>query len=128
MTGRVIHAGLDLLDRQIIDSNGDLVGKVDDLELTDPADGAPRLTALLLGPQAYGHRLGGRLGIWITSAAARLGGTAEPIRVPVELVDEIDVSIKLKVPTKEIDRIERLDLWLRKHLIERIPGAGSASE
>lgn len=128
MTGRVIHASLDLLDRQVVDCNNEAVGKVDDVELTDPADGPPRLVGFLLGPQAYGQRLGGRLGTWIASTAVRLAGTDAPIRIPMELVDEIGVSIKLNVPVDEVDRADRLDRWLRDHLIGRIPGAGSASE
>lgn len=128
MTRRVIHMSLDLLDRQILDCNDEPVGKVDDVELTDPADGPPRLSALLLGPQAYGQRLGGRLGTWIASTAVRLAGTDAPIRIPIELVDDIGVAIRLKVPVDDVDRAERLDDWLRLHLIGRIPGAGSASE
>lgn len=123
-----IHASLDLLDRQIIDSEEELVGKVDDVELTDPADGPPRVVALLLGAEAYGRRLGGRLGRWVSAAGSRLAGTSEPIRIPLDLVDTIDVSIRLKVPAAEIDRVETLDHWLRDHLIARIPGAGRASE
>lgn len=34
MAGRVLHAGLQLLDRQLVDRNGHLCGKVDDLELS----------------------------------------------------------------------------------------------
>ncbi len=39
--GRIIDAGTHLLDRQISDKDGELVGKVDDLELTFPEGGAP---------------------------------------------------------------------------------------
>lgn len=124
----MIHAALDLLDRQIVDCDDELVGKVDDVELSDPREGALRVTALLLGPQAYGQRLGGRPGNSIASAGARLAGTPEPIRIPVDVVDEVGVSISLKVRLAEIDRVERLDHWLRDHFIGRIPGAGSASE
>lgn len=128
MSNRVIHASLDLLDRQIVDRDGELVGKVDDVELSDPNEGRLRVTALLLGPQAYGHRLGGRLGTWIAAAGTRLAGTSEPIRIPIDLVDEIAVSIKLNVHIAEVGRAESLDRWLRDHLIGRIPGADSASE
>ncbi len=128
MTGDVLHAGLDLLDRQIVDKDDELVGKVDDVELSDSRDGRPRAVALLLGPQAYGHRLGGRLGRWIASAGARLAGTTEPIRIPLEVVDDIGVSIKLRVSSAELDRVERLDDWLEDHVIGRIPGAGDATE
>lgn len=127
MSRRVIHASLDLLDRQVLDCNGEPVGKVDDVELTDPEQGPPRLAALLLGPQAYGQRLGGRLGTWIASTGVRLSGTDLPIRIPIEAVKEIGVSIELNVPLEDIARVEQLEQWLREHLIERIPGAGSAS-
>lgn len=123
-----MHASLDLLDRQILDRDGDPVGKVDDVELTDPEQGPPRLVALLLGPQAYGQRLGGRLGEWIASAGVRLAGTDAPIRIPIEAVDDFGVSIRLKVSLPDVERAERLERWLRERLIERIPGARSASE
>ena len=124
----LLHASLDLLDRQILDCNDEPVGKVDDVELSDPRDGPPRVVAFLLGPQAYGQRLGGRIGAWIASTGARLAGTDLPIRIPIALVDEIGVSIKLRVPVGEIERVERFEEWLRHHLIGRIPGASSASE
>lgn len=128
MTQAMLHAGLDLLDRQIVDKDDELVGKVDDVELSDDVDAAPRVIALLLGPQAYGQRLGGRLGTWIASIGARLAGTRHPIRIPIEVVEDINVSIKLRVAAAEIDRAERLDNWLEKHFIGRIPGAGDATE
>ncbi len=124
----ILHAGLDLLDRQIIDAHGDSVGKIDDLELSDIEEGyAPRLVALLLGPQAYGERLGGRMGVWIASHAARLSGTHEPIRIPVESIKDIGVSIKLKVLVNDVERVEGADHWLRDHFIGRIPGGRDAS-
>jgi sporulation protein YlmC with PRC-barrel domain len=124
----VLHAGLDLLDRQIVDRDGELVGKVDDLELTDPEDGPPRLVALLTGAQAYGTRLGGRLGGWIVSAAGRLGGTKQPVRIPFELVEKVGPSIRLSAAVSELERVERVDHWLRDNFIGRIPGAGNAPE
>nr|MBA3690092.1 hypothetical protein [Actinomycetota bacterium] len=62
MTGRTIDAGLSLLDRQIIDVNDRFAGKVDDLELTAPQEGAPYVTAILAGPGSLSRRIGGRLG------------------------------------------------------------------
>ncbi len=128
MTSGTIHASLDLLDRQILDRDGQPVGKVDDVELSDPREGPPRVVAFLLGPQAYGERLGGRIGAWIAAVGSRLAGTDRPIRIPVALVDEMGVSIKLRVPVEEIERVERFEDWLREHVVGRIPGAGSASE
>jgi uncharacterized protein YrrD len=49
MAGRVLHARLHLLDRQLIDqATGELLGKVDDVELDLAAD-PPVLSALISG-------------------------------------------------------------------------------
>jgi hypothetical protein len=67
VAGRRLDAGLRLLDRQLVDEDGRLAGKVDDLEFTDPRDhsGRPELTALLAGPEALAGRLGTPLGRWL---------------------------------------------------------------
>ncbi len=123
-----LDVGLDLLDREVIDVEGRPVGKVDDLELSDPADGPPTITALLLGPAAYGRRLGGRIGEWIEGAGTKLAETAEAIRIPMDLVDDIDVSVRLRVTAESLQRPNQLEHWLRDRIISRIPGARRASE
>lgn len=70
-----VDAVLNLLDRQIVDSDGRLVGKVDDLELTEHGSRL-RATGLLTGPAALVPRLGGRhaeaaLRWWCRLAPAR---------------------------------------------------------
>ena len=51
--GRVLHAAVHLLDRQLRDRNKVLCGKVDDVELERGETGEWYVTALLTGP---GHR------------------------------------------------------------------------
>ncbi|MPZ72180.1 MAG: hypothetical protein GEU74_02950 [Nitriliruptorales bacterium] len=120
--------GLDLLDREILDVDGKPVGKVDDVEVSDPERGPPEIVALLMGPTAYGRRLGGRIGRWIEASGAKLAETDEPIRIPMTSVAQIDVSIRLSVPLKSIERATRLEDWLRERFVGRIPGAHRASE
>jgi sporulation protein YlmC with PRC-barrel domain len=49
VAGKVLHAQLHLLDRQLIDqATGDLLGKVDDIEL-DLEAGPPVVSALISG-------------------------------------------------------------------------------
>jgi sporulation protein YlmC with PRC-barrel domain len=126
--GREIDVGLTLLDRQVLDSTGVPVGKVDDVELTyvDPDSEAPSITALLLGPVAYWKRIGGRVGVALSGTADRLSGGEGPIRVPMEIVKEIGVSIVLVVGIDELNRVHDLETWLSEHFIGRIPGAGHA--
>jgi hypothetical protein len=49
-TGRVFDVGLEILDRQIVDADGRLAGKVDDLELVFPRRGAARRTSSRSSP------------------------------------------------------------------------------
>ena len=130
-TGRVIDVGLEVLDRQIVDSDGRLAGKVDDLELAFPegGTGSPYVVAIISGPGALAHRLGGRLGAWIEAAHGRLHEERPPraARVPFSVVKSIGNHVEVSVArdTLESDRLER---WVRDHVIGRIPGAKHAAE
>lgn len=123
-----MFVGFNLLDRQIVDRTGALVGKVDDVELTLPPDGPPLVTALLVGQEPLGERLGGRLGAVLAGAARRLRvpGSA-PVRIPFETVAEIGPAITLSI-ARDLLTEAPLEEWLRTHLIGRIPGAQHAGQ
>jgi sporulation protein YlmC with PRC-barrel domain len=116
--------GFDLLDRQILDRDGIAVGNVDDVELAVVEDGTLRISALHVGAQAWGRRLGGPLGRAITATAIRLQRREPPgpLRIPYDLVDKVDSAVWLKVGRDLLAEPE-LEAWLREHLIARIPGA-----
>jgi sporulation protein YlmC with PRC-barrel domain len=119
--------GFDLLDRQILDSDGEPVGKVDDVELDRGPDGALRVAALLVGQQALGDRIGGRLGQWIAGPARRLSPEQRgPIRISFDLVAEINSAVNLSV-RRELLPDPPLETWLREHLVGRLPGASDAT-
>jgi sporulation protein YlmC with PRC-barrel domain len=119
--------GFHLLDRQIVDRDGLLVGKVDDVELSD--DDPPRVVALLLGPQALGERMGGWLGRLIAGSSRRLhpGGDPVPTRIPFEQVARVDTAVQLRIARGELPE-PALEVWLREHLIDRLPGAFRANQ
>ena len=130
MAGRVLEAGLHLLDRQLIDKDGRLAGKVDDLELTVPDGGGPPVvTAILAGPGALSRRLGGRFGAWLEAVANRLrdGYDREPARLAFGVVKRVGSAVELSVAKAELDT-NRLEAWTRDHLIGKLPGAGDAPE
>lgn len=120
--------GFDLLDRQILDRDGEPVGKVDDVELALDKDGTPYVAALLTGQQALGDRIGGGLGRWIADIARRLAPDRDrgPIRIPYDLVAELTSAVNLSV-RREMLPDPPLETWLRDHLIARIPGATDAT-
>jgi len=130
MRGRVLDAGLHLLDRQLVDKDGRLAGKVDDLELTFPEGGGPpQVTAILAGPGALSRRLGGRFGAWLEAVANRLrdGDDDHPARVPFAVVKRIGSAIDLSVAKAELET-DRLEAWTRDHLIGKLPGANDAPD
>jgi sporulation protein YlmC with PRC-barrel domain len=130
MGGRTLDAGLHLLDRQLVDADGQLAGKVDDLELTPSEDGqALYVTAILSGGGALAARLARRQGSWLESIANRLfgRGDAEPVAISFGVVKRIGSSVELAAPKEELET-DRPERWLRQHVIGRIPGAGHAPE
>jgi sporulation protein YlmC with PRC-barrel domain len=118
----------DLLDRQIVDRDGEPFGNVDDLELSRTEDGALYVSALLVGQQVLGRRIGGWLGRLIEGIACRLEPTPAhgPIRIPYDLVATVDSAVNLSV-RRELLADPPLEVWLRDHLIGRIPGASHES-
>ncbi|GLH97769.1 PRC-barrel domain-containing protein [Phytohabitans aurantiacus] len=118
--GRAYDAHLHLLDRQIIDPDGRMVGKVDDVELAPDGEGGLYLAALLVGPAALGRRVGGRFGRLLV----RLQGRGEPVRIPLEEVTEIGSAVRLgtRRPPPGSEH------WIRDHVVARIPGASVESD
>lgn len=130
MTGRVRDLALHLLDRQVVDTDGRAVCKVDDLEFTVPDDGsAPYVSAILCGPAALGPRLGGLLGHWLVASTHGLGRSENDRlgRIGMELVTDIGTAITVGRSRRELGVHENEDR-AREYLVERIPGARHESK
>ena len=121
-------AGLHLMDRQLVDRDGCLAGKVDDLELDDSGNG-PIVVAILSGPGALAGRIGGRAGVWLGALHRRLHEEQDPgpARVPIEHVRRIHDAVELDRPRRELASDASED-WARDVVIGKIPGARHASE
>jgi sporulation protein YlmC with PRC-barrel domain len=122
--GRRMSAGLALLDRQLVDPDGLMAGKVDDLAIELRDDGAaPVVTEILAGPGALARRIGGRLGGWIASIHARLqGGSRDPASISFSVVARIDDHVTLTVSREDIATFA-FEEWVRDHVIAKIPGS-----
>ena len=127
--GRRVLAALDLLDRQILDSDSMMAGKVDDLGFEHPTDGDPYVAAILSGLGALGPRLGGRLGGWFTAVHRRLHPDPEPgpARISFGVVKRINNHVELTLRREDLENQE-LEVWVRDHVIAHIPGASHAPE
>jgi hypothetical protein len=128
-TGRHLYAALQLLDRQILDADSMLAGKVDDLEFEQSNKGYPYVTTILSGLGALGPRLGGRLGRWFTAVHRRLHPDPEPgpARISFGVVKRIDNHVELTVRREDLENQE-LEAWVRDHVIAHVPGASHAPE
>jgi hypothetical protein len=122
---RQYDAGLHLLDRQIVGRDGLPVAKVDDLELRVRADGRLAVAALLVGPGALGPRVGGRLGRWTVSIWRRLRPDADPPtgRVDATLVTGTDSAVHVTATAEELG-LDGFERWVRRYVVEPIPGSG----
>ena len=127
--GRTLDVGLQLLDRQVIDADGQLLCKIDDLELELDENGRPYITAILVGPRALGPRLGGRLGHWVAAIARRLadGQDPQPPRIDFAHVTAIGNAIRLSRRRDEL-HVTSWETWVDTHIISRIPGSRHESE
>jgi sporulation protein YlmC with PRC-barrel domain len=122
--GHFLDAGLQLLDRQIVDVNGRMAGKVDDLQLEFPDEPRtpPRVAALMTGPSALSRRIGGRLGSWIDGVYGRLAEEPGPAEISFGVVKRIDNHVELAVPRDDLG-IMGLEDWVRTRVVSRIPGS-----
>lgn len=129
MAGRKMDLGLNLLDCQIVDKDGEPCGNVDDVELEWPDGGGPPVVvALLSGPGALGPRIGGRLGRSIAALHARLThGKPEPARVSIGVVGRITHQVEVIVTAADLETAE-FQHWVLDNVIAKIPGAGHAPE
>jgi sporulation protein YlmC with PRC-barrel domain len=127
--GRRLDAALQLLDHQLIDRDGALVGKVDDLELTQRQDGPLVVTAILSGPGALGVRLPGVLGRSVLAIWRRLHDETDPspARIPWSAVSHVGSAVTLSVTAEELPN-QGLENWARIRVVAKLPGAGHAPE
>jgi hypothetical protein len=129
--GRRIWAVLELLDRQLVDGDGLLAGKVDDVEFVvdDDPDALPRVDALLSGLGALASHIGGDVGRWLAAIERRLATLRDraPSRIDFAQVTSIEAAIGLAADREELDN-NRAERWVRDVIVDKIPGAGHATE
>lgn len=128
---RVIYAVFHLLDRQLVDAEGRLCGKVDDVELERvPETGQLHAAAVLSGPGVLAGRLGGRrLGAWLErmAAAAMPAKRDHPARIAFGRVTEVGSHVELAARHDELATFAA-ERWVRDHLTGHIPGSRRAAQ
>jgi sporulation protein YlmC with PRC-barrel domain len=121
-----LDAQIDLLDRQIVSSDGQMIANVDDVELEERGD-LLVISGLLVGPGALGPRLGGVVGGLTVRAWQRLSHHEEASRIDYTHVQGIDTIVTIDERRRDVD-IDGLEAWTRTHVVDALPGAGEDRE
>ena len=113
----------EVLDAQLCDFAGEKVGRVDDLVLQLSSEGPPRISAILIGGEVRATRIGKwMLAVHHAIGALLRSGDAGTSRVSFDKVQRIGDTVQLDVDERELSS-ERLERWLRDHIVLHIPGA-----
>jgi sporulation protein YlmC with PRC-barrel domain len=109
----------DIVDNQLVDSDGERVTKVAGVEAELEEEGGPPVVrALLVGPEPLAHRLGPRIG-WLVE---RITGGKREILIPWEHVVEVGPDVIIDVPASATGATHAEE-WVREMIIGRIPGS-----
>lgn len=125
MTGRVIHAALHLLDRQLRGRDGELCGKVDDVTLQRTDDGTWFVTGIDTGAGRLLYRMRRRTaGAWLTKLVTHIEQSQldDPSHVPWDRVSDIGSTVDLAVDADDLASFA-VERWTRDHIVGHIPGS-----
>ncbi len=84
-----------------------------------------QVSYLLVGAEALGHRLPGKLGTWTLAIWRRLNPALDPAPTCVPLADVLDVASAVTVTPERATALQTgfgLELWLQHYVVDRIPG------
>lgn len=123
--GSPLSLGLRLLDHQLLGREAEMLGNVDDVALEEQA-GRLVATGVLRGPGAWAHRQPGVLGRWGRAVWRRLEREEDPrpLMLPLDRVLAVGSAVHVDPWAEEyLTASDHLELWLRRHVVGRVPGA-----
>jgi hypothetical protein len=113
----------DLLDAQLVDRNQRRIGRVDGVIIEIRAGVPPRVAAMEVGFLTAARRIHRRLPRILRRILKRLPVAPATVRLPLTLCREVGVNIALDLDASEDRRLLRVERWLRRHVVARIPTA-----
>jgi hypothetical protein len=112
----------DCLDKQLEDRNHRRMGRVDGLILELDDGRPPRVAYVEVGVKTLLDRLSRRLSDAVARVLKRFGIDTDPYRIPW---GKLHVGLNIVRADVEAEKTPALEweIWLRKKVISRIPGA-----
>jgi sporulation protein YlmC with PRC-barrel domain len=113
-----VDVARDLLDKQVVDRNGRMLGRVDGIVLDRPEKGAPNLAAILIGPVALGFRVHPALGRWLAALERACGlPSGRPARIDMAHISRIARYVHTDLASSDTAALaveQRLRRWVAK--------------
>jgi hypothetical protein len=112
----------DCLDKQLGDTGKRRMGRVDGIILELEPNRAPRVAYIEVGVTTLMNRLSSRVGRKVAHWMRNWGISPDPYRIPW---GKLKVGLNEVIADVEAEKTPALEweLWLRKRVIGRIPGA-----
>lgn len=113
----------DVLDKPLVDRDGKLMGRIDGIVIKWTPGEQPRVDRLECGFVVLARRIGPRTERFVRAVRERWSICKEErFAIPFERVMELDPhAIKVDEIAEQTPNYE-WELWLRKHVIGKIPG------
>jgi sporulation protein YlmC with PRC-barrel domain len=118
----------DVLDKKLIDREHCDMGRVSGLVMRVGERSQPHISHILIGGPTLWTRVHPSLGRF-SNRLARLWGPKrrEPVKIPWSRVTTVGREINLDVKARAVGALD-WEIWIAKHIIERIPGGGEEEE
>ncbi|HEY3012212.1 MAG TPA: hypothetical protein VGJ36_05665 [Gemmatimonadales bacterium] len=118
-----MELGHAVLDQQVRDRKGELMGKVDGIVLELRGSKAPRVARLVIGGGTAARRIHPRFADWLLGWRRRWGPKDDqPVEIPWSQVLKIGIDVKVDLDAERTSAWA-WEAWVRDHIIGRIPGA-----
>ena len=113
----------DILDAQLVDKNGRNIGRADGIVIEIRQRRPPRVAAIASGATILARRIHPRFARWLRALAARFSPVpVRPIRISPDRLRDIGVDVELDVDADRDPKLLRVEKWLSRHVISRLPG------
>ena len=113
----------DCLDKQVVDRHGHNMGRVDGLVIQLETGKQPRVAYVELGAETLARRLSTSCAHLVKRLFHSQGSDQEArYRIPWSKVVAAGIELIANVEAEKTPAF-RLELWLRKNVVSRIPGA-----